>query len=157
MHACEQPSFFLDADVVWVEDDLHATAPSGDSVLSTSGEVAAEFAVSPRTLRFYESKGLMSPLRQQRTRLYSKKDRQRLALILKAKKFGFVLAEIQNMIEAQEGRARGQSLKLSRQKCGEQIDLLEQQLRDVNEALAELRRIHTILSGSLDGLGGPEG
>ena len=93
------------------------------------------------------SKGLLSPLREHGVRLYGGKDRERLALILEAKKFGFVLAEIREMIRAQEGRAIGPALMLTRAKCGEQIGLLEQQLDEISQALAELRRLHTLLSG----------
>jgi DNA-binding transcriptional MerR regulator len=147
MHSCDQPSFLLSADVIWVKSSVPGEAAPADKTLTTIGEVAEQFAVSPRTLRFYESKGLLSPLREDGVRLYGKRDRERLALILKAKKFGFVLSEIREMIRAQEGRAIGPALMLTRAKCGEQIDLLEQQLDEISHALAELRRLHTLLSG----------
>jgi DNA-binding transcriptional MerR regulator len=151
MQSRDQASFVLDADTIWVKSNTPASPD--DKSLATIGEVAAEFDVSPRALRFYESKGLMSPLRKDGMRLYSKKDRERLALVLKAKRFGFVLGEIPDMINAQEGRAVGQSLKISREKCGEQIDLLQRQLEEVSEAIAELRRFHTLLSGPTGHLG----
>jgi DNA-binding transcriptional MerR regulator len=99
-------------------------------------------------LRFYESRGLISPLRVAGMRSYTSADRERLALILKAKKLGFSLLEVRDMIEAQEGRRAAQSLKLSREKCSEQIDLLERQRKELEEALTELRQIHLILSNS---------
>jgi DNA-binding transcriptional MerR regulator len=147
MPSCDQPSFLLSADVIWVKSSSPGEAAPGDTSLATIGEVAGQFAVSPRTLRFYESKGLLSPLRDDGARLYSRKERARLALILKAKKFGFALSEIREMIRAQEGRAIGPALMLTRAKCGEQIGLLEQQLDEISQALAELRRLHTLLSG----------
>jgi len=158
MQSCDQTSFnqasfVLDADVAWVKSSIPGDASPDDKTFATIGELAAEFAVSPRALRFYESKGLLSPRREGGMRLYSRQDRERLGLILKAKKFGFVLAEIRHMIQAQEGRAVGPSLKLGRKKCGEQIDLLERQLEEVSEALAELRRLHTLMSGPTGQLG----
>ena len=79
-------------------------------------------------------------------RFYDSWDVERLALILKAKKLGFTLGEIAQMVQAGEGTS-AHSLKLSRTKCAEQIGLLEQQVRDAEDALNELRRIHTMLSG----------
>jgi DNA-binding transcriptional MerR regulator len=146
MPSCEQPTFLLNSDVVWLDADTANTAasdaPSGLSI----GELAAEFSVTTRALRFYESRGLLSPARSGGMRLYGNSDRARLALILKAKKYGFTLLEIKEMVDAQDGRAEAQSLKLSREKCSEQIDMLERQLREVEDALVELRRIHTTLA-----------
>ena len=147
MQSCDQPSFLLGADIIWVKNSVSGAAAAVENPLATIGEIAAQFAVSPRTLRFYESKGLLSPLREDGARLYRKMDCDRLALILKAKKFGFTLTEIHEMIRAQEGRAIGPALMLTRTKCGEQIGLLEQQLDEISQALAELRRLHTLLSG----------
>jgi DNA-binding transcriptional MerR regulator len=147
MQSCDQPSFLLGAGMIWVKSSVPGEAASADTSFATIGEVAKQFAVSSRTLRFYESKGLISPLREDGVRLYGRKERERLALILKAKKFGFVLAEIREMIRAQEGRSIGPALMLTRTKCGEQISLLEQQLDEISQALAELRRLHTLLSG----------
>jgi DNA-binding transcriptional MerR regulator len=144
MQSCDQSSFLLGPGIILVKGSAPGEA---GNPLATIREVATQFVVSPRTLRFYESKGLISPLREDGARLYRKKDRERLALILKAKKFGFTLAEIREMIRVQEGRAVGPALMLTRKKCGEQIDLLEQQLEEISQALAELRRLHTLLAG----------
>ena len=65
----------------------------------TIAELAEAFDVTPRTLRFYESKGLLSPQRRGSTRLYSERDRVRLKLILRGKRLGFSLEEITNIIE----------------------------------------------------------
>ncbi len=140
MHTCKQPIFFLSSD-----DGPAASPASSESRSEFSiGEMAADFAVTPRALRFYESKGLLSPRRADRTRLYGQSDRERLSLILKAKKFGFTLLEIKEMIKAQKGDASAYS-SISREQCSEQIDLLERQLREIEEALAELRQIHAML------------
>jgi DNA-binding transcriptional MerR regulator len=113
----------------------------------TIGELARDFGVTLRALRFYENKGLLSPQREGLSRLYSQGDRTRLALILKGKKLGFTLGEIRQMIAAEEGDADANTLALSREKCLEQIELLERQKADLEEGLNELFRIYSSLSG----------
>jgi len=142
----EQSSFFPDTDIIWVTTDSPLETSSNDRELMTVSEAAEEFGVTPRALRFYESKGLLTPMREGGARLYRRRDRAQIALILKAKKFGFSLLEIRDMVKAQDGYPAGQSLRLSREKCRAQIKLLERQLEEVQEAIAELRRMHTMLS-----------
>ena len=100
------------------------------------------WGVTLRTLRFYESRGLISPRRHGRSRTYSQRDSQRIGLILRAKKFGFTLAEIGQMIDLKDGAATSGSLQLTAQKCLQQISHLEDQMKNLIEALAELRKIH---------------
>ncbi len=115
----------------------------------TIGELSREFGVTLRALRFYENKGLISPHRDGLNRLYSQGDRTRLALILKGKKLGFTLAEISQMIDAQAGRATQHGLKLTAEKCLEQIAHFERQIAEAQDALRELRRIHLLFSGQI--------
>jgi DNA-binding transcriptional MerR regulator len=146
MSSCEQPSFFPDADVIWIESDAEAAPTAGDPALTIS-QVSAKLGMTQRALRFYESRGLVAPRRAGQTRFYDSWDIERLALILKAKKLGFTLSEIAQMVRAGEG-ASAHSLKLSRTKCVEQIGVLERQVQEAEDALNELRRIHTMLSGA---------
>jgi DNA-binding transcriptional MerR regulator len=74
-------------------------------------------------------------------RIYSQRDSDRIGLILRAKKLGFTLAEIGPMIDVEEGAAPP-DLRLTAEKCLAQITLLEAQMKEIIEALAELRRIH---------------
>jgi len=108
----------------------------------TIGELAREAGVTLRALRFYQSKGLLRAKRHGSTLMFTAEDRDRLALILQGKRLGFTLSEIREMLAA---RARGDmhTLPISRKKCVEQINLLERQRRDIEMALAELRRIYT--------------
>lgn len=145
----EVPSLLLSSDVVWIEGEVPASAAGDQNTVSSIGELSAKFGVTPRALRFYETKGLLSPQRDGRNRIYSRSDCDRLALILKGKKLGFTLIEISEMIEAQEGRASVHSLKLSREKCLEQINLLQRQVSELEDALSELRRMHTMLAGQI--------
>jgi DNA-binding transcriptional MerR regulator len=144
------------ADVVWVgaaKSTAHADqgathgaglgADQGDAL--TISQMAEKFGVTPRALRFYESKRLLKPAREGRGRVYSPTDQHHVALILKGRKLGFTIAEIAQMIAAEEGEGSAQALKLTREKCVEQIAHLEQQLHETTEALAELRRMHIAL------------
>lgn len=62
-------------------------------------ELAGQFGVTPRALRFYESKGLLAPAKQGQTRIYSERDRTRLLLTLRGKKLGFSLEECRDIID----------------------------------------------------------
>jgi DNA-binding transcriptional MerR regulator len=103
---------------------------------ATIGDIAREFDVTLRTLRFYESRGLLAPRREGMNRFYSQKDRARLALILKGKKLGFTLAEIRTMVLQNEDDKSG--LQLSLPQIEEQLGLLREQLADTRAAIAEL-------------------
>jgi DNA-binding transcriptional MerR regulator len=135
------------SNVVWID-------PATDQSEFTIGELAREFGVTLRALRFYESKGFVTPRRDGNARLYSRNDRSRLALILTGKKLGFTLAEIRTMISGQEGAA--DTLRLSKEKCLEQIHLLEKQQFNIKNALAELWRIHAGLSAEIIRIDGDE-
>jgi DNA-binding transcriptional MerR regulator len=145
--SCEQPSLLpvANAEMVWPDDLPNSLLPPETDVDYTVGELAADLGITPRALRFYESKGLLTPARQEGMRLYRKADRERLLLILKAKKFGFTLVEIRELISTQSGQRSGGDLNLSLSKCNEQIELLERQREEIGEALAELRHLQTTL------------
>jgi len=147
VHSCDPPDSLPDQDLFWVSsapnDDPPRTA--GDQTEFTITELAEEFGLTHRALRFYDTRGLLSPQRVGRRRIFARADRDRLALIVKGKKLGFTLAEISQMIEAQAGRASAHALKLTAEKCLEQIAFFERQMREAGEALAELRRIHLSL------------
>jgi DNA-binding transcriptional MerR regulator len=108
----------------------------------TIGELARETGVTVRALRFYQSKGLLTPQRNGSARVFSQEDRDRLILILQGKRLGFTLTEIREMLAA---RSRGctKALPIGRRKCVEQINMLERQRRDIDGALTELRQIYT--------------
>jgi DNA-binding transcriptional MerR regulator len=105
----------------------------------TIGDVAREFGVTLRALRFYEAKRLIVPRRDGSTRLYCRNDCERVALILTGRRLGFTLAEIKQLVDGPDGR----NLRLTRDKCVEQINHLEQQKRALDLALRELRQIYT--------------
>jgi DNA-binding transcriptional MerR regulator len=133
---------------VWAAERSGESQASGKDAF-TIGELSREFGVTLRALRFYENKGLISPHREGLSRLYSQGDRTRLALILKGKKLGFTLGEIRQMIAVEEGDADTKALSLSREKCLEQIELLQKQKAEIEEGLNELSRIYASLTGKL--------
>lgn len=119
------------------------------------GELAREFAVTARTIRFYEGEGLLAPLRRGRTRLFSGRDRVRLRLILRGKRLGFSLAEIREILDLYEsdpGEA-GQLRHLIGKIAGRRDALLSQRA-DIDQILADMGRIEKRCAERLDALGG---
>jgi DNA-binding transcriptional MerR regulator len=102
----------------------------------TIGDMAREFRVSLRTLRFYEDRALLHPRRKGVTRLYSGRDRLHLQMILKAKQLGFTLAEIREILARDDC---GEDLNLQPDQIVAQIRHIERQLSTLEAALAELR------------------
>ncbi len=103
-------------------------------------DLSAEFDVTARALRFYEDEGLISPERRGLQRIYSHRDRARLAWILRGKRVGFSLAEIREMIDLYDiGDGREIQRKVTLERCRERIELLERQKHDIDAAIAELR------------------
>lgn len=103
------------------------------------GELAREFDVTTRTIRFYEDQGLVSPSRRGQTRVYSPADRVVLKLILRGKRLGFSLAESKELIGMYQpqGDNRHQLLALQ-SKIQQRREQLEQQLRDIHALQQEL-------------------
>ena len=103
------------------------------------GQLAREFGVSLRTLRFYEDRGLLTPHRKGTVRRYDEQHKTRLSMILKAKKLGFILAEIRALIERwKEDAALTVELPLTPEEIDRQILHLEAQKRTIECAIQEL-------------------
>jgi DNA-binding transcriptional MerR regulator len=131
------------SEMVWVEDGPAMSSPEVGTTEVTIGELATSFGVTLRTLRFYEKRGLLKPRRRGTARLYDSQDRERLALILQGKRLGFTLTEIRALVAPAKEGADSRALDLSREKCVEQIKLLERKRREIETALTELRRIYS--------------
>ncbi|HLJ72619.1 MAG TPA: MerR family transcriptional regulator [Roseiarcus sp.] len=106
---------------------------------ATIGEVAREFAVSLRTLRFYEDRGLLQPRRQGASRLYNAADRRRLRIILKGKQLGFTLTEIRALIGAERDGEAEIEERLNAEQIADQLGHLERQRGEIDAAIARLR------------------
>ncbi|PCI05871.1 MAG: transcriptional regulator [Hyphomicrobiales bacterium] len=114
------------------------------------GDLAKEFSVTLRTLRFYEDRGLMTPARNGSTRLYSLKDRSRLKLILLAKRVGFSLIEIHELMEIYDlGDQNNWHLQLVLDKFRGQMVILSEQKIELDKSIEELGDIVTSLEGML--------
>jgi DNA-binding transcriptional MerR regulator len=104
-------------------------------------DLAREFAVTARTLRFYEERGLLSPRRDGEQRIYSRRDRARLKLALLGKCVGFSLDEIRAMLDLYDlGDGQATQLKVAFERFQEQIARLKSQRQHLNRAIAELQR-----------------
>jgi DNA-binding transcriptional MerR regulator len=127
--------------------------PEMDDAVHTSftiGDLAREFGVTLRALRFYEDKGLLTPERDGLTRIYSRRDRARLKLILMGKRVGFSLVEIREMLDLYDLKdGQVTQLKIARARFVEQLGNLEHQKVELDTALVELKRTIEIVSGMI--------
>ena len=133
-------------------DDIDGTgmADGNRQTSFTIGDLSREFDVTLRTLRFYEDKGLLNPTRDGTNRIYSRRDRGRLKLVLMGKKVGFSLMEIKEMLELYDLKdGQVQQMQLALRKFNEQIGILERQKVDIEKALDELRRTVNVVTGML--------
>ena len=104
------------------------------------GDLSAEFGLSPRAIRFYEDQGLLAPARAGANRVYSKRDRARLMLILRGKRLGFSLSDIRQFLDLYDvDRTKRQQMAVTLELTRARIRELEQQLDDITVTLAELR------------------
>lgn len=136
------------------QDAVHINSPPGeaDEDLARIGEMAKTFGVTLRTLRFYEDKGLLHPKRDGSTRLYTRRDRARLKLILLGRKVGFSLRDVKQMIDLYDPTgSNSRQLKLTLDKSEKQRLRLEKQRAAIDEAIAELDTMMSTVRGMLAG------
>lgn len=114
-------------------------------------ELCREFGISLRAIRFYEDKGLLHPRRVNGTRVYTRRDRARLALILRAKAIGTPLAEIKHYLDlyGAHGEGRVQQMRYVLQRTDAAIAELEAKRAHIDATLAELRVINETVRQSL--------
>ncbi len=111
------------------------------------GELADEFGLTHRTIRHYEDEGLLAPERDGTARVYSHRDRARLALICRGKRLGFSLAEIKEFLTLYDAdEAQKEQMRFMQRIARRRIADLERQLQDVQQTLVELRIIDTQIS-----------
>ena len=125
----------------------------GKEITYSISELAHEFDVTPRTIRYYEDEGLLTPLREGQTRIYSYRDKIRLKLTLRGKRLGFSLAEIRELFDMYD------TDKSSKTQLHSMIHLIEanrgvlrQQLEDIQMVMAELEAAEQRCVNSLNSL-----
>ena len=115
----------------------------------TIGEMAREYGVTLRALRFYEDRGLLQPIRNGVTRYYAADARARLELILKGKQLGFTLTEIRDLIANQSAEpVQSFELSLDETRILAQLSLLQRQRDDIERAIEELRQTQERLASA---------
>jgi len=114
-------------------------------------ELCREFGITLRTIRFYEDKGLLQPRRVNAARVYTRRDRARLALILRSKAIGASLSEIKHYLDlyGAHGEGRAQQLRFVAERTGEAIADLERRRAHIDATLAELRVINATVRKAL--------
>ena len=106
----------------------------------TIRQMCDAFDVTPRTLRFYESKELLFPIREGQKRLFTRRDRARLKLILRGKRFGFSLEEIRQLLDLYDtGDQQYTQMRETRALAADRLRAMENQREELDQAIAELR------------------
>lgn len=109
--------------------------------LSRIGEIAGEFDITLRTLRFYEDKGLINPKRVGTSRFYGRREKARLRLILLGRDIGFSLEDIREMLNLYEPKSGNQAqLRLALDKAAAQLERLNEQKKSIDEAIVRLNQ-----------------
>ena len=129
-----------------LEEECHAGHDSAQGEMTIS-QMARAFSVSLRTLRFYEDRGLIKPRREGNARYYRGADCVRMEMILKGKRLGFTLTEIQDLIGG-KGATETTDLEdqLSPQQVVTQISHLERQRSEIDGAIERLRATQSRLA-----------
>jgi len=107
-------------------------------------DLAREFGISTRAIRFYESKGLLAPERVSGARIFRRRDRARLILILRGKRLGFSLRDISDYLGLYDTQSQTAQVALLVGKVDERLLLLEAQLADLETTIGELREIRKL-------------
>ena len=113
-------------------------------------DLAREFGISTRAIRFYETKGLLTPERVGSTRVFRRRDRARLILILRGKRLGFSLRDISDYLTLYDAdRTQRAQVNLLVDMVDQRVGMLEQQLMDLQTTIGELREIRKLATERL--------
>ena len=107
-------------------------------------DLAKEFGISTRAIRFYEAKGLLKPERVGATRVFRRRDRARLILILRGKRLGFSLRDISEYLSLYDAHSQTAQVTLLTDMVDKRLGLLERQLSDLQTTISELREIRKL-------------
>src|SRR3954466_5673986 len=136
-----------------------SSSPRDIARIYSIAELAREFGITARTIRFYEDEGLIKPRRQGLTRLYSTHDRVRLSWILRGKRLGFSLAEIKELLDLyQVDRTGVQQMRELLRRSRLHITDLERKRRDLDAHISEFKEVEAQVAAELKQRGvDPEG
>lgn len=124
-----------------------------NQVTFSIGELAREFDITTRSIRFYEDQGLILPTRKGQTRIYNQRDRVRLKLILRGKRLGFSLAETGRLFELYDAdKSSATQLKTIMDLISNKKNDLNQQLEDIQAVLIELTGLETNCQKALESI-----
>lgn len=113
-------------------------------------DLVEEFDVTSRTLRFYEEKGLLNPTRRGQDRIYSRRDRARLKLVLMGKSVGFSLEDVRAMLDLYDlGDGQATQLRVALERFEEKLAELDRKRRDLDHAYAELSHARDVVRSRL--------
>lgn len=134
--------------------DTASSLSAADARTYSISELAREFGITPRALRFYEDKDMLHPSRDGMTRVYSNRDRARVTIIVRLKRLGLPLADIREILDlyALNDGQRAQ-MRTMLQKFKNQVAEFETQKADINAALKELHKGIDWLEGNLERVG----
>lgn len=133
----------------------HATDNDNDQgdVTFSIGQLAKDFDVTPRSIRFYEEQGLLAPTRVGQSRVYSKKDRVRLKLILRGKRLGFSLGETKTLFNLYDSNMNSKiQLQAMLEMTAQKRSVLNQQLEDIRMLMNEINDVESRCRDELEQL-----
>ena len=107
-------------------------------------DLSREFGISTRAIRFYEAKGLLTPERVGATRVFRRRDRARLILILRGKRLGFSLRDISEYLSLYDAHSQTAQVTMLTDMVDKRLGLLERQLTDLQTTISELREIRKL-------------
>lgn len=117
----------------------------------TVTELARDLSVTPRTIRFYEDKGLLTPRRAGTMRVYTKRDRARMVLILRGKRLGFSLREIKDYLDLYDmDPSQAEQMRMLLKQVQVRLEMLEDQRLALEETIDELREIEVQTLAALE-------
>lgn len=117
----------------------------------TVTELARDLSITPRTIRFYEDKGLIHPRRAGTMRVYTKRDRARMVLILRGKRLGFSLREIKEYLDLYDiDPSQTEQIRMLLKKVQTRLEMLEDQRLALEETILELKDIEEQTLGALE-------
>ncbi|GAA0857303.1 MerR family DNA-binding transcriptional regulator [Aliiglaciecola litoralis] len=139
-----------------MKDNHSDTSTFADSTLNSDvtysiGELSKDLDVTPRSIRFYEEQGLLAPKRVGQSRVYSKKDRVRLKLVLRGKRLGFSLSETKTLFNLYDSHTNSKiQLQAMLEMTEQKRAILNQQLEDIRMLMTELDDVESRCRDELD-------